>query len=465
MIFIRDWDGISVFLNSLKTQKWIQMIVSKFGGTSVGTFEAMQHSARIVAQDSQRRLVVISATSGTTNDLVVLEDVKLTSTGREEILQRIEQRHLEIITKCSEQTVLFDNFQRQMSELRLHLENEARDKRWKDRLYAFGELMSTRIFTQVLNENGVDAHWLDAREVIKTDSTFTNAVPDLKLIKKAANEQIDPNKVYLTQGFIGSDIFRNTTTLGRGGSDYSAALFAEAVGADLLEIWTDVAGVFTTDPRIVKNARPIAEITFDEAAELSVFGGKVLHPATLKPAIRSGINVRVASSKEPDLAGTIVSTKTENEPVIRALSLRKDQTLLTVKSLEMLHQHGFLAKLFSVLADHKISVDLVTTSEVSVSLTLDTALKASNKVDLTSKVLEELREFCEVEVQKELSLVALIGNHLDATSGISGPLFNLLKDFNIRLVCHGASPNNICFLVDEGTGEEVVQLIHKEFIG
>tara|TARA_R110000868_G_scaffold37111_14_gene131621 strand:- start:30858 stop:32183 length:1326 start_codon:yes stop_codon:yes gene_type:complete len=441
------------------------MIVSKFGGTSVGTFEAMQHSASIVAANTDRKLIVISATSGTTNDLVELENFALDSTTKETLLRSIEERHLSIISKCIDQEEILNTFKKLYSELRLHLDQQARDKRWKDTLYAFGELMSTTIFTQVLKESGVDAHWLDAREIIKTDSSYTQAIPDIVSISKNANELIDKSKVYLTQGFIGSDIFGTTTTLGRGGSDYSAALFAEAVKADILEIWTDVAGVYTTDPRLVAEARPISEITFDEAAELSVFGGKVLHPATLKPAIRSGVKVRVASSKQPELPGTLIVNKTIEEPVVRAISLRKDQTLLTVRSLEMLHQHGFLAKLFSVLADHKISVDLVTTSEVSVSLTLDTASKASNKVELTNEVLNELRLFCEVEVEKDLSLVALIGNKMDATSGISGKLFGVLDHYNIRLVCHGASPNNVCFLVKEGTGEEIVKLIHKKFIG
>jgi aspartate kinase len=441
------------------------MIVSKFGGTSVGTFEAMQHSAGIVAGDQDRKLIVISATSGTTNDLVALENPHLDSTTREELLLNIESRHLDIIDQCENSEKLAKNFKRQLAELRVHLDEEIRDKRWKDTLYSFGELMSTKIFVQVLKEHGVQAEWLDAREVIKTDSTFTNAVPDIKLIRKKADEFIKKDQTYLTQGFIGSDVFGNTTTLGRGGSDYSAALFAEAADADVLEIWTDVAGVYTTDPRLVPNAHPISEITFAEAAELSVFGGKVLHPATLKPAIRGVVKVRVASSRQPELPGTLIVTKTGEEPVIRALSLRKDQTLMTVHSLDMLHQHGFLAKLFKVLADHKISVDLVTTSEVSVSLTLDTATKASNKVELTDEVLNELREFCEVQVEKELSLVALIGNKLDATSGVSGPLFSLLNDYNIRLVCHGASPNNVCFLVKEGTGEEIVKILHEKFIG
>jgi len=441
------------------------MIVSKFGGTSVGTFEAMQHSASIVAQNPDRKLIVISATSGTTNDLVELENPSIDSTTKEQILRNIEERHLSIINQCEQKDELLSPFQKLYSELRQHLDHEGRDKRWKDTLYAFGELMSTNIFTQVLREHGVNAKWLDARTIIKTDSTYTQAIPDIDLISDKANQLIDRNTVYLTQGFIGSDMFDSTTTLGRGGSDYSAALFAEAVKADILEIWTDVAGVYSTDPRLVAEAKPIQEITFDEAAELSVFGGKVLHPATLKPAIRGDVKVRVASSKQPELPGTLIVNKAEDEPVVRAISLRKDQTLLTVKSLDMLHQHGFLAKLFTTLAEQKISVDLVTTSEVSVSLTLDTATKASNKVDLTEDVLNELRKFCEVEVEKDLSLVALIGNKMDATSGISGTLFGLLENHNIRLVCHGASPHNVCFLVKEGTGEEIVKLLHKEFIG
>ncbi|MAO64399.1 MAG: lysine-sensitive aspartokinase 3 [Balneola sp.] len=439
------------------------MIVSKFGGTSVGTFEAMQRSAKIVAADRNRQLIVISATSGTTNDLVALSSEK-DSTSREEILGRIEERHLSIIEKCKEQDQLKKEFFEEFSNLREHLDFVGRDKRWKDTLYSFGELMSTRIFVQVLNEHGVDADWLDARQVMKTDSTFGNADPIITSIKKKAEDHIKSGKTYLTQGFIGSDVFGNTTTLGRGGSDFSASLFAEAVGADTLEIWTDVAGVYTTDPRIVPEAHPIQEISFDEAAELSVFGGKVLHPATLKPAIRGGVNVRVASSSDPDAPGTYIVKETEEKPTLRAISLRKDQTLLTVNSLEMLHQHGFLAHLFKTLAEHKISVDLVSTSEVSVALTLDTAVNAANKVELTDEVLEELGRFAEVIVEKDLALIALIGNDLQKTSGIGGPLFTALEKFNVRLICHGASPNNLCFLVDHEEAEGIVQMVHKKFI-
>lgn len=440
------------------------MIVSKFGGTSVGTYEAMQHSAEIVASDENRRLIIISATSGTTNDLVALGTSDLDSTYQEEIIIRIKERHLAIISKLENYEEADREFKEELTQLRQHLDQVARDKRWKDKLVSFGELMSTKIFIHVLKEFAVDAEWLDAREVIKTDSYFGNASPDLSVIKKKAEKYLINDKVILTQGFIGSDIFGNTTTLGRGGSDFSAALFAEAIKAEMLEIWTDVAGIYSTDPRIVQEARPINEITFDEAAELSVFGGKVLHPATLKPAIRGKVKVRVASTNEPEKPGTLIVHESGNKPVIRAISLRKNQTLLTVKSLEMLHQYGFLASLFQVLANHKISVDLVSTSEVSVSLTLDTAVNAANKVELNSDIVNELKEFCEVRIEKDYSLIALIGNNLNKTAGISGTLFNKLRDFNIRMVCHGASENNICFLADEADGESIVKLLHKEFI-
>jgi len=424
----------------------------------------MERSAKIVAADPDRQLVVISATSGTTNDLVALSSNKIDSTQREVLLGNIEKRHIAIIDECKEKDKLRDIFYQEFSSLREHLDFVGRDKRWKDALYAFGELMSTKIFVEVLKEKGVEVEWMDARSVMKTDSTFGNADPILASIKKKADKNIQKDKIYLTQGFIGSDVFGNTTTLGRGGSDFSASLFAEAVGADTLEIWTDVAGVYTTDPRIVPEAFPIHEISFDEAAELSVFGGKVLHPATLKPAIRGGVSVRVASSSEPDLPGTYIVKEAGEKPPIRAISLRKDQTLLTVNSLEMLHQHGFLAHLFKVLAEHKISVDLVSTSEVSVALTLDTAVNAANKVELTNEVLEELGRFAEVIVEDELALIALIGNNLQKTSGIGGPLFTALETYNVRLICHGASPNNLCFLVDHEQSEDVVRMLHKKFI-
>ncbi len=438
-------------------------IVSKFGGTSMADFEAMQRCAGIVAENPERKIIVVSATAGTTNDLVVLS-ASPSAQDQQAFLARIEKRHRDIIRHLHNAQEMEEQFGHTLDALKEHLSQSKKDEAWKDGLLAFGELMSSPIFTEVVRMMGVDAQWLDAREVIATDSRFGEAQPDvLKTATQAA--KLDNDQVYVTQGFIASDPAGNTTTLGRGGSDYSAALFAEATKAGRLEIWTDVSGVYTTDPRIVADAFPIHEITFSEAAELSTFGGKVLHPATLKPVIRSGAEVFVGSSLHPDSRGTLILHQATEKPAIRAISLRKNQTLVTVHSLEMLGRHGFLAHLFQVLANRNISVDLVTTSEVSVSLTLDTNTYAASPVDLSQDVIQELQTFSQVEIEKGLSLIALIGNELQATAGVSGSIFNELRDFNIRLICHGASKHNLCFLVAEEDAEEVVRLIHKKFIG
>ncbi len=461
------------------------MIVSKFGGTSVGSYEAMSRSANIIADNPQRSWVVISATSGTTNDLLRLSSLGSNTAEEKKILEQISQRHLDIASQCSFKKEATKAVEECMRTLLAHLSKQQSSKQqssnnqseteWIDSLLAFGEDFSTQLFAWVLREKNLDVQLEWAGDFICTDSRFGSAAVDLEATyakvrhflttNEGFGSDQKPGKVLLTQGFIGADVQGRTTTLGRGGSDYSAALFAEALGAECLEIWTDVAGVYTTDPRVVSTAHAIDEISFDEAAELSIFGGKVLHPATMKPVRRANIPVRVASSIEPELPGTNIVTAPLNRPVVRALSVRKEQTLMTLHSLEMLHQPGFLAKVFSILSEHRISVDLVTTSEVSVSLTLDTAHKASNKVELSEAVLRALNDFCDVEVEYNLALVAVIGNAMNQTSGISGQLFSTLKDYNIRLVCHGASANNVCFLVQESDAEAVVQTLHQSFIG
>ena len=456
------------------------MIVSKFGGTSVGSYEAMSRSANIIVDNPKRSWVVISATSGTTNDLLRLCSLPINSDEGNGLLEQISRRHLDIASQCSFKKEAIKAVEECMLNLSAHLSKQQSSKdhsetQWVDTLLAFGEILSTQLFAWVLREKNLDVQLKWAGNFICTDSVFGLAAVNLKVTYAklqhflTANEgfgsDLKPGNVLLTQGFIGADVQGRTTTLGRGGSDYSAALFAEALEAECLEIWTDVAGVYTTDPRVVSTAHAIDEISFDEAAELSIFGGKVLHPAMVKPVRRANIPVRVASSMEPELPGTNIVTNPLNRPVVRTLSVRKEQTLMTLHSLEMLHQPGFLAKVFSILSEHSISVDLVTTSEVSVSLTLDTAHKASNKVELSEAVLRALNDFCDVEVEYNLALVAVIGNALNQTLGISGQLFSTLKDYNIRLISHGASANNVCFLVDESDAEAVVQTLHQSFIG
>lgn len=428
--------------------------------------EAMKRAAGIVANDPDKRLIVVSATSGTTNILTQL-CTTLPRSEKQALVDEIEEKHDSISRNLKKPELVAGKLSKIVEELRDLCDHEIVDRREKDAILACGERMSSLLFTEFLNEIEAGAAWFDAREVIRTDETHGSAEPDPKEIRRLSEKSlrnlISAHRV-ITQGFVGSTHEGITTTLGRGGSDYSAALFAEALDADVLEIWTDVTAIYTTDPRIEPDAQPITELSFDEAAELSVFGAKVLHPATLKPAIRKSIKVYVGSSFDPDKPGTWIVKKAKNQPVIRAISLRRNQTLLTVHSLDMLHRHGFLARVFDLLAKHRISVDLVTTSEVSVSMTLDTDVQSDDYDKINSRVLDELRTFCDVELEENLALVALVGNNLHATAGLSGPVFGALEDVNIRLICHGASSHNLCFLVDSGDAENTIRKIHKKFI-
>lgn len=442
--------------------------VAKFGGTSMADATAMRRCASIIRLDVDKKIIVVSATSGTTNLLIELTG-KPSQKEKKRILQQIRDKHIAICNELNTPESVLPKVEEYLEDLgKLALGNRIDSPSLRDEILSFGERLSSVIFVEILREtDDAQIGWLDARTIITTDNHHGKAEPELLAIRKNAEKfitDLPEKKRYVTQGFIGRSEQGFTTTLGRGGSDYSAALFAEAVDADVLEIWTDVTAIYTTDPRVVPDARPITEISFDEAAELSVFGAKVLHPATIRPAMRKGIKVYVGSSMQPEQPGTWIVKKTKSKPVIRAISLRRNQTLVTVHSLDMLHRHGFLARLFHVLSDHKISVDLVTTSEVSVSLTLDTDVNSPDNQHLTQDVIDELETFCEVKIERNLSLIALVGNNLHATAGLSGPVFGLLQNINIRTICHGASSHNLCFLVHQNEAEDAVNVLHKEFI-
>jgi aspartate kinase len=333
-----------------------------------------------------------------------------------------------------------------------------------DELVSHGELLSSLLFVEVLRQRNVASQWFDVRKVMRTDDRFGRAEPDVAQLAELTQTQLAPKlaeALIVTQGFIGSEAKGRTTTLGRGGSDYTAALLGEALHASRIDIWTDVPGIYTTDPRVVPTAKRIDEITFEEAAEMATFGAKVLHPATLLPAVRSDIPVFVGSSKDPAAGGTRVCNETQNPPLFRALALRRKQTLLTLHSLNMLHSRGFLVEVFTILARHNISVDLITTSEVSIALTLDTTGSTSTGDSLlTQALLTELSSLCRVEVEEDLALVAIIGNKLSQACGVGKEVFGVLEPFNLRLICYGASSYNLCFLVPGSDAEQVVQTLH-----
>ena len=449
------------------------VIVSKFGGTSMGDAACMLRSAEVAFQ-RKSNIIVVSATSGTTNDLIKLgqtsENGELNQA--EILLKKIQEKHLVIAKELKLDSTSIEKLNHLFSEMDsltkgIYLLRECSVKA-QDVLLSLGERLSSVLFTVALkivfenHHHTALATLLDVRSILKTDNQFGKARPltetIIELCQKNLTDCIDGHKVYVTQGFIGQTLDGATTTLGRGGSDYSAAILAEGISANSLEIWTDVPGVATTDPRLCSEAVIIDEISFKEMSELATFGAKVLHPATLLPAIRSHIPVLVASSFDPQKPGTWVRKDVKHSPLIRALALRKQQTLVTVSTPEMLHTHGFLFQIFKIFNDHKISIDAITTSEISVSVTLDNA-GVMNKT-----LLEELSKVAEVHIETNLSLVSLIGNNINHTPGLAKKIFEAIADINVRMICYGASRHNFCFLVDESKGADVIQKLHKQFI-
>ncbi len=441
--------------------------VAKFGGTSVANFEAMSRCATIIENNPNTRLVVSSACSGVTNILVELANGVQDQEHRAELLKNLAEIHDSILAQLEDATEASSEVYGILDTVTSLAEAASIQANAKltDHLVACGELMSTHILAQLMRERGINAVRFDIREVLRTDDNFGRAEPNVEAIAQLAQEKLIPlclDSVVITQGFIGSDEEGNTTTLGRGGSDYSAALIAEGVKASGLEIWTDVPGIYTTDPRIAPKASPIPEISFSEASEMANFGAKILHPSTLVPALRHDIPVFVGSSKEPAKGGTWIRHQVESSPLFRALALRCNQTMVTLRSANMFHAYGFLAKVFEILAKHKISVDLITTSEISVSLTLDQTDTSGGAPQLPQAAREELEELCKVEVEHDLCLVALIGNKMSERKGYAKQVFGTLEDLNLRMICYGASPHNLCFLVNEPVAKQAIQKLHTE---
>jgi len=420
----------------------------------------------VVLADPNTRLVVLSASAGVTNLLVSLSE-GLEATERFVKLDALRKIQFDILERLQNPNVIREEVERLLENITTLAEaaSLATSTALTDELVSHGELMSTLLFVEIMRERNVQAQWFDVRKIMRTSDRFGRAEPDVEALAELTNQQLAPRLaegMVITQGFIGSEAKGRTTTLGRGGSDYTAALLGEALHATRVDIWTDVPGIYTTDPRVVSAAKRIDVIAFEEAAEMATFGAKVLHPATLLPAVRSDIPVFVGSSKDPKAGGTLVCKKTENPPLFRALALRRKQTLVTLHSHNMLHSRGFLAEVFGILARHNISVDLITTSEVSIALTLDTTGSTSTgDTLLTQSLLIELSELCRVEVEEDLALVAIIGNKLSRACGVGKEVFGVLDPFSIRMICYGASSYNLCFLVPADQAEQVVQKLHQ----
>lgn len=443
-------------------------IVSKFGGNSLRDADAIRQSARL-ARERESSVVVVSATYGTTNQLIDLyrmAENRHTVQAHEltrDIIRRHEQlaEALDVTDRCLEQLNQLADTLNYLTNLIISSDDP--DPQRYDELLALGEQLSSLLFSCAFNTGEErQATWFDVGRIMITDGHYTRSRPLFEEIAKRTQDQLLPlvqdGYCVVTQGFIGKTSRGQTTTLGRGGSDYSAALIAWALNAQQLEIWTDVAGISTTDPRIVPEARTLHQVSFKEAAEMATFGAKVLHPATITPATWRDIPVYVASSFEPGRKGTWIRRKADTEPLVRALALRRNQSLLTISTPEMLYMHGFLHRVFELFDRHRISVDSITTSEISVALTVD------DDTLVNERLIKELSELGTVETERDFELVSLIGNHILHTPGLASGVFNALDHINVRMICHGASRNNFCFLVAAGQGEQAIRSLHRQFL-
>jgi aspartate kinase len=331
----------------------------------------------------------------------------------------------------------------------------------RDHFLAHGEMTAGVIVARALVARSLPAVGLDSREIVATDDRFGRAQPDLQETERRAKEKLSPlcerGEIPVAAGYIGSSHAGATTTLGRGGSDYTAALFGSALGAEAVEIWTDVDGMMTADPRVVPGARPIRTISFEEASELAYFGARVLHPLTLAPAIEKGIPVRVKNSRRPDFAGTEIRASVESgTDRIRSIAFKKGIATVDIVTSRMLMASGFLRTLFEVFARWETAVDMVSTSEISVSVTMDDLLRLH-------EIRRDLERLAQVEVARDRAIVCLVGQDIKYTPGLAARIFRTIEDVNVLMISQGASRRNVSFVVEERDVEEVVRRLHAEF--
>lgn len=446
--------------------------VLKFGGSSVANAACMRQVGRVVrAALPAAPLVVLSAMGKTTDALFRAAtaahrgDLDLALSESSGLFTRTREALRDLLGGTVPVTVA-EPIAAMEAELQLLLRGVALLReltpRSMDAIASTGERLSTRVFAAYLAKEGVPVTHLDAREVVRTDACYGSAAPQQPAIKSLAAERLVPSlgadRVVVTQGYIGSTEDGTTTTLGRGGSDYSAALLGAAVAADEIQIWTDVEGVLTADPRVVSAARPIKRLSFAEAAELAAFGAKVLHPATVWPAVEAGIPVTVRHTERPDGAFTTITGEVAatGRPVT-ALASRGPITVLTVHSSRMLAQSGFMARLFEIFGRLGVSVDLVATAENSVSLTVNAGAPLG-------PLMGELRQFSTIQVAEKRAIVAVVGERLRSTPRIGARVFTALEDINVEMISMGSSEINLSLVVREDEAGPAVQRLHKAFM-
>jgi aspartate kinase len=471
-------------MNRCTDEKVSPMIVMKFGGTSVADPSAIERLIAIVratrqaaaepeAKDWRGPVVVVSALGGATDKFLAAATEAGTGRGAEAALtlQALRARHLQvagIIGSGGERPDVdrfihqeFDELERLVSALSVLREVTPR---WMDAIAAVGEILSSRIVAAALTAHGIPAAWVDARRVIVTGDEHMAAPPLMKETAVALSNTVDPilaeRRVPVLGGFVGASRAGVTTTLGRGGSDYSAAIVGAGLGAAEIQIWTDVDGMLTADPRVIKGVKVVPHLSFGEASELAYFGAKVLHPATILPAVAQNIPVRILNSRRPqDAAGTLITReRPATDRPLTAVASKKGVTVVDITSTRMLMAHGFLARIFQAFEEHRTAVDVVTTSEVSVSVTVDDPRRLP-------EIAASLREVADVTREDQMAIVCAVGDGLQRDPTFVTRLLESLGSTPIRMVSQAAARRNITLVIRETDLESALVHIHERFFG
>ena len=460
------------------------MIVMKFGGTSVADQAAIERLMSIVraarqaatqpeATDWRGPVVVVSALGGATDKFLAAaaEAGQGNIPAAADTLRGLRVRHLEVAGIIGDSpdrpgvdafiNQQFDELERLVGALGVLREVTPR---WLDTIAAAGEIISSRIVAAALSAHGLAATWVDARQVIVTGDEHTAAPPLMNETQAALSAVVDPilaeRRVAVMGGFVGANTAGVTTTLGRGGSDYSAAIVGACLGAAEIQIWTDVDGMLTADPRIIKDVKVVPHLSFGEASELAYFGAKVLHPATILPAVGRNIPVRILNSRRPhDSTGTLI---TRERPLagsaVTAVASKKHVTVVDITSTRMLMAHGFLARIFQAFEAHRTAVDVVTTSEVSVSVTVDDARRLP-------EIAASLREVADVTREDKMAILCAVGDGLQRDPAFVSDLLQAVRGVPVRMVSQAAARRNVTLVIREADLETALVRVHERFFG
>ncbi len=443
----------------------------KFGGTSVQDGEAFARVAAIVSSERENSPVVVtSAMSKVTDALLSAFDAAKKGDFQAALLSLEPhfERHLQVSLQLTgnEQRKNFKHeLELSKKEIGDLLERVSRRSlplsMLKDAIVSYGEQLSSRLLAEVFQSKNLNARQVDARRLIVTDEEYGAATPvwmqTEKLVQLELQNLIDSGEIPVLGGFIAASQSGETTVLGRGGSDYSAALVGAALRAKEIQIWTDVTGVLTCDPRVCRKARTIKTLSYEQAAELAYFGAKVLHPKTIQPAVDFSIPVRVCNSHKPQEKGTMILPQAETtKRTVKSIAHKTGITILRISSARMLGAYGFMSALFQIFERYRTVIDVISTSEVSVSLTLD-------DTQSLDPIVRELKRLGTVEIEPKMAVVCIVGEGLRGTSGVASRIFSTVADVNISLISHGASSVNMTFVVAESDVKKVIKKLHDEF--